>query len=286
MNIHTDGKSLYHPAFNSPDADVTLTSSEGTLYRVPSFTLRTTSGTFRKLLSPPRGIDNPLDNPILVPEKNLTLEIALRMISGLELPKWHSFDELEDVLVLVEKWEAQGPISVIRSAVTAPMFLSEPLRLYALATRLGWEMEAKLASTCTLALSLYDEQHQPPLYRMSSKALLALLALHRSRRDEFQRLVDSDERFNVGNTENFLCPACSEPMDNHSWRELKAKMFMEMDQRPLGDTLTGLEMEEWPEGIACWNARCPTAGCGRLYYNKLSTLREIKDCIDRLPTTV
>jgi hypothetical protein len=64
------------------------------------------------------------------------------------------------------------------------------------------------------------------------------------------------------------------------------KMFMEMDKRPLGDTLCSLEMEEWPEAVLCWAARCQKPGCGELNYNKLTTLRRIKESIDRLPLHV
>lgn len=276
-----------HRLFNSPDAGVVLRSVEGTCYRVPSFTLRNTSGFFRKLLPFPQThprVESRHENAIPINEKDTTLERVLYLVCGLESPRWESFDEVEDALSLIESWDAPGPLSMIRSAITAPVFLAEPLRLYVIATRFGWEEEAKLASTLTLTLTLYAEEHQPQLQRLASTDLIALLAFHRRRRDAFKAFIDNTEIFEGGNGRD--CVGCGEPLDNHTWRELKAKMFFEMDQRPLGDTLSGLDMEEWPEAIACWSSKCQKADCGRLNYDKLPTLRDIKNFIDSLPSSI
>lgn len=277
----------YHPTFNSQDGDVVLCSAEGTHYRIPSYVLRNTSGLFRTLLS--RSQNNAeahIEDPIAVDETDNVVERLLRLISGLETPKWESFDDLERVVDVAEKWDAPGPLSIIRSAITAPAFLAEPLRLYILTTRYGWNEEARLASAQTLTLSLYDEKHEHELKRLASSDLMALLGLHRRRRDEFKKLLDSNGMFNVGNAMQCFCTGCGEKVDNHEWRELKARMFYEMDQRPMGDTLAGLDMEEWPESVACWSARCRKEGCGRVNYDKLATLRDIKACITLLPASV
>lgn len=276
-----------HRLFNSPDSSVVLRSVEGTYYRLPSFTLRNTSGFFNKLIPSPRThsrVESRLENAIPINARDITLERVLCLVCGLESPRWVSFDELEDALSLVESWDAPGPLSMIRSAITAPVFLAEPLRLYVITTRFGWEDEAKLASTLTLTLTLYAEEHQPQLQRLASTDLIVLLAFHRRRRDALKAFIDSAENSNAGNGRE--CVGCGEPLDNHTWRELKAKIFLEMDQRPLGDTLVGLDMEEWPESIACWNSKCQNENCGRLNYNKHSTLRDIKKFLDQLPSSI
>ncbi|CAA7263881.1 unnamed protein product [Cyclocybe aegerita] len=272
-----------HPQFSFADADVILVSSEDTCFRVPSFTLRNTCGFFRNLSSPCSPLDGEKTQIFNVDEKDKVLAKVLSMICGLYTENWESIQEVEDALALVQKWDAAGPLSVIRSAITAPVFLAEPLRLYAIATKFGWDEEAQLASTRTLTLDLYDEAHKPNLERLSARHLMMLLRLHRSRRDEFKRLVDGDGVFEAGNSSRYLCSGCGEPLNNYTWRELKARMFMEMDRRPLGDSLCSLEMEEWPEALACWTAKCQKNDCGRPNYNKLETLRDIRGCIDRLP---
>ncbi|KAF8874174.1 hypothetical protein BD779DRAFT_1567373 [Infundibulicybe gibba] len=280
---HDEPAALYRAPFDSSDADIILQSTTGVSYRVPSFVLRNTSGHFRALL---QGNESWHRTPIPTDVDDHTLDRVLRMICGLETQRWESFDELEAVITLAERWDTPGPLSAIRSAITAPLFLAEPLRLYVVASHFGWEEETKIAATQTLSLSLYEQRYQLLLHRLSTKHLIALLGFHRRRRDEFKRLVDSDELFNAGNAAHNPCRLCGERTDNSTWRELKARMFVEMDRRPLGDTLTGLEMEEWPESAACWAAKCTRLGCGELNYNKLVTFQDIKTCVDRLPSTI
>ncbi|PPQ68179.1 hypothetical protein CVT24_005067 [Panaeolus cyanescens] len=299
---------VFHPLFNSPDADVILISSDTTRYRVHSFILRNTCTYFRTLpalvqrqqqqqqqrnqqaaTSPtsPTAVSTipPLPPLVIdVSEEDRVLTKVLSMLCGLYTEAWESIEDAEDALSLISKWDAPGPLSVIRTAITAPLFLASPIRLYAMATTFGWDEEAQLAATRTLPLDLYDEEYKPDLERIRSKHLLRLLRLHRSRRDEFKRSLDSDEMFEAGNSPRYMCNGCGEQLSNQTWRELKIRMFMEMDKRPAGDTLCGLDMEEWPEAVACWEACCTKPGCGRLNYSKLETLRDIKKCVERLPT--
>ncbi|KAK0462128.1 hypothetical protein IW261DRAFT_1628788 [Armillaria novae-zelandiae] len=79
--------------------------------------------------------------------------------SSLAIPPWRTFDDLEGVLGLAETWRAKGAMDVMRGALTALVFLREPLRVYAIATWFGWDEEAELASKHTLELSLHEEQH-------------------------------------------------------------------------------------------------------------------------------
>lgn len=281
----------YHPQFAFADADVVLCSTEGTLYHVYSYTLKTTCGLFRTMFSLPQKLgvegDSKTPEPIPIYEHDNVLEKILCMIHGLPIPKWKSLDDLEQVLFLAEKWDAQGPQDAIRAVLTSPQFLTEPLRVYILATHFDWEDEAKLASQSTLSLSLHDETHQPLLSRLSSKYLVPLLNLHRRRRDLFKELLDSPERFTAGNSNPYHCSRCGvTQLENHSWRELKAALFVEIDRCPLGDRIGSLDLASWPEAQACWVARCRKEGCGGLNYDKAATLRQIKNCLDQLPMTI
>lgn len=208
----------YHPHFASPDADIALRSLEGTLYRVHSYILRTTSGLFDTMFHLPqprrcisaaekRPKNEPETVEIPVFEPDFVLERLLALLCGLPVPKWDTYDDVERVLTVAEKWDTPGPITSIRSALTSPHFLtSDPLRLYALAKHFEWDEEAKLASTQTLRLNLHDPSHAPALSRLSSKDLLPLYNLHRKRRDQFRTLIDSPERFAAGNRYVDLLP--------------------------------------------------------------------------------
>ncbi|KAF8646027.1 hypothetical protein AX16_007452 [Volvariella volvacea WC 439] len=241
-------------------------------------------------------------SPIIISHSDKILSRVLRLLTGLETEPLQCFDELEEVLALIEQFDAPGPLSVIQGSITSPFFLSDPLRLYGITTRFGWEEEAKLASEKTLALSLFDDENQHLLRRLSTKSLLALLSLHRKRRDEFKNYVDTADSFFVGNggDESIPCAGCGQMIDNHWWREYKSRMFLEMDKRPLGDKIIGLEgVEEWQEAVNCWNAKCEggingggsgngngSRGCGRLYYDKVATLRDIRAILEKLPKTI
>ncbi|KAF8686793.1 hypothetical protein AX14_003804 [Amanita brunnescens Koide BX004] len=207
------------------------------------------------------------------------------MISGLEVPVWDSFDDFESVLALAETWDAAGPLSLLRSAATTPLFLQEPIRLYGLASRMKWDEERKTASMFTLSLSIYETEYSSQLQLLTSHDLLDLLLLHRTRRDEFQARIDAESMFSAGNAVHYLCSGCAAEIDNHAWRTLKLRMVLELDKRPLGDTLMEL-LDEWPEALACWSASCPKGGCGMLYYDKAATLREVRACLQQLPSTV
>jgi len=281
----------FHPRFAAPNADVVLRSNEGTLYRIHSHTLRSSSGLFRSMLSLPQPeTDLPEAGYIPIHEPDAVLERLLLLLCGLPIPKWESYDEIERVLTLAENLDCPGPISMIRLAVTSPeLLMSDPLHLYAISVHFGWKSEAKLASTHTLSLDLYDIAHAPALNRLSSKDLLPLLALHRARRDQFKVLIDSDERFAAGNGNPYHCSRCGvTQLDNQTWRIFKDLLFVEMDKRPLGEDLrTPLgKLANSPEAEACWVAKCQKEGCGGLNYDRLATLRQIRDCVDALPRTI
>lgn len=203
----------YHPAFSFADADVILRSNQGTLYRVYSFTLRTTSGFFATMFSLPQpkySSQNPAEkfaNRSQVPseildvyENDFPLESLLKLMSGLPIPRWNSVDEFEKVLGLAEKWDTPGPISTMRHSLNSKVFLEKhALRCYAIARHFGWDAEAKAASTQTLVLDLYDPIHTSIIDRMTSKDFLRLVEFHRRRRNLFRQLLDSPERFAAGN---------------------------------------------------------------------------------------
>ncbi|KAJ7452903.1 hypothetical protein FB451DRAFT_1521025 [Mycena latifolia] len=280
----------YHSAFSSAEADIVLESSDGILYRIDSYTLRTTSGLFSTILSLPAPKGGHSAEPIALHEPAAAAEPLLRLMCGLNTPPWRSFDELESILLLAERWDAPGPITYLRTALDAPKWaVAHPLRLYALATHFGWRAEAQRASTATLSLDLFAPAHADALGRLPAPALLALLHLHRARRDTLRTLLNSPDRFLAGNGEPFQCSACAvTPLDNRTWRALKARLVREMEVAPRGDEL-GVAvggMCEWSEARACWAAVCAKPGCGTANYDRVATLKQIRACVDSLPVAV
>lgn len=48
----------------------------------------------------------------------------------------------------------------------------------------------------------------------------------------------------------------------------------------------GSAVDDWREALACWNAKCAGAKCGKALYEREVILPLIKACIDKLPETV
>jgi hypothetical protein len=166
--------------------------------------------------------------------------------------------------------------------MTLPL-TDQPLRLYAVACRYDWEEESRAASTETLKLNIHDPEHRPALQRLSTDALLDLFALHRERREALRARLDVAP-FIVGGTT--LCGPCGWRLDYHTWRELKHRIIMEMDVRPLGDTILQRGLLEWEEALACWSAKCPNKDCKRVLYDKTSTIGTINSVIADLRSCI
>ncbi|KAK0226164.1 hypothetical protein IW262DRAFT_1360072 [Armillaria fumosa] len=273
-----------HPLFT--EGDTTLAAKGGsTFFRVYSHTLKMTSGFFRSMFSLPQ---DPLSSSkpkgvFYLDEDEHTLECLLKMMCGLSLPPVDTYDQLDSLLDAVEKYDTPGPLSIVRLLVMTPALTVQPFRLYGIACRFGWEAEAKHASTQTLQYNLYDPEIRPLLQRLSTDSLLDLMELHRARREGLRQRLN-DPPFVAGSTAT--CVSCHNLIDYHTWRELKYKIILEMDRRPLGDTVIETGLLEWPEAVACWTAKCPESACHRSLYDKVETLRVIRDCVDKLPKTI
>ncbi|OSX66724.1 hypothetical protein POSPLADRAFT_1166688 [Postia placenta MAD-698-R-SB12] len=285
MQAESDGTQspAYHPLFSSSDGDTVLGSKDRTLFRVHSYTLKTTSGWFRTMFTLPTGgePESPASH-IYLDEDSTTLEGLLRLACGLPIPSLDSYDVIEAILLAAEKYDMPGPMSIVRALIATPPFVADPLRLYVVTCRYGWADEARMASQHTLTLSLHEPEHRMQLMKLSPLALLSLFELHRGRREALRRRLDDPPFVNAGG--DTLCSNCGNVVDYHTWRELKYAIILEMDVRPLGDTVCNKGLLEWPAARACWDARCVT--CDRPLYDQKETLRVIRECIDQLPRTI
>jgi len=181
------------------------------------------------------------DDYIALGETSKVLGMLFRMISGFEIPKWTSIDEVEDVLAAARKYDMPGPLSTIRSVMMTPLFLEEPLRLYAIAAGQGWEEEAREASRQTLRLCIYDAEHSSTLRRVPSPYLLRLFSLHRGRQYQFRALSACEGGCFGLKARCDYCGGCQD------WLPMVQRILSEMEQRPLGDTLLGRQWMEWQE---------------------------------------
>jgi len=281
--LPTSALPIYHPSFAAPDADIPLRSSDGTHFRIYSTVLRTTCDFFTQMLSLPQGNLESTEDVIALDEKAVVLEKLLRLISGLEIPRWESYEDVESVLSAADKYGAAGAVSLIRSAITAPRFLEEPLRLYTLAARFNWEDELNLAAKLTLTLSIYDDAYDSILAKIPSFHLHKLMKLHHRRKAQFRHTLDTDAQLTQFNAPKRNCPGCTRDIYNHPWQGLKAALCRELDRRPLGDTVPAAELWARSEVTAYRDARCQ---CGRLCCKWDMILVFLEECVADLPLTL
>ena len=111
------------------------------------------------------------------------LEPLLRMACGLPFTDVTPLDLLESVIYAAEKYDMPGPMSTLRLCLLSPSLSDDPIRLYAIARKHNWLEVAKILSTRTLSLNIWDSVHQPALKTASADALLDLFLLHRSRKE-------------------------------------------------------------------------------------------------------
>jgi len=276
--LAADQPSAYDAAFAEDDANIVLTSSDSVYYRVHAFTLRTTSGFFRDMISLHQyNTAESCEDTIALDEPSNVLGALLRLISGFGVMKWESYDDVENVLAAAQKYDMTGPLMMIRAAITSPIFMEQPLRLYAIAARYGWEDEAKLASKHSLILSIHDDEHAAILERIPTPYVLRLFRLHRVRRDEFKKHVTRDHGcFGIQH-----CPYCGESFQKSPVAVLMNLIIWEMDRRPAGDGLLDGQWKEWP---MCKGCRCMQS-CTTRYQGDLIA-DDIRTCLRSLPSTI
>jgi hypothetical protein len=275
----------FHPLFNSLEADIVLGSKDDVFFRVHSFTLKMTSGWFSSMFTLPQkenAAGSASQVTVYLDEDSVVIEALLRCVCGLAIPQFDSYDIIEPLLYAAEKYDMPGPLSIIRALALTPSLLADPLHLYVIACRYGWDDIVRLAATKTLTLDIFHASLRPTLKKLSSLPLLSLIDLHRGRRDLLRQRLNEPPF--VSDTGPSSCSHCASPVDYHTWRELKHAIIMEMDVRPLGDTISEVSLAEWPQAKSCWEAKCTT--CTRVLYDKRETLLAVRNCVDGLPMTI
>ncbi|KAF9441448.1 hypothetical protein P691DRAFT_779801 [Macrolepiota fuliginosa MF-IS2] len=283
--------SKVHSVLNHANADVVLSSTEGTQFRMHNFTLKTTSGYFRSTLSNAHQTSESALFTCTLPFSDAPLERVLLMISGLPTTPWSSFTELEDAVTVMEYLDTPGPLSLIQASFLPPVLLQSPIAVYGLAAKLGWDKVLQHAAELSLPMgnlvqrALSDPEIEQQLKKVESAALMRLLAFHQRRRDEFRTLLYSDA-FAGGNAKVGYCTRCNAIKDNSPWRDLRSRLLTEMERDTSGKWFGGREMQGWDETRGCWDAKCPNIGCRTVNYSQQMTMENLREGVKGLPMIV
>jgi len=294
MDKIQEASSTYHPRFSFPEGDIALCSKDGTLFRVPSMTLRMASGFFRSTLTLPQkptsseekdSSETSEPEVLSVEEPARVIETLLNIVCCLGLDPataLASFDDISGLLFAAEKYEIPGVTAFLRTAIMGPRFLEDPLRVYALSCRYGWDAEAELTSRLTLSLDLSEQKHRSTLDTLHGAHLMSLLHLRWLRKSQLRTALDKFAASRVP----YKCQRCYAVIDVHAWRELKWLMLDEIERRPSGESIKTQAFSDSPTARSVFSLTCPQAQCGRLCFDKDATLENIGKAIDALPSSV
>jgi len=119
------------------------------------------------------------------------LDLVLRLIYPFLPPNVDSLDLLVEGLIVTDKYNIEGARARLRVRLTK--FVNEaPLRVYAIASRFGFDEEAEMASSLTITSYLPSLIDLPDdLKYIPASAYHKLIVLHAKHRDFVEDVVDA-----------------------------------------------------------------------------------------------
>lgn len=190
-----------HPSYAHVDADIVLLSDDGIRFQVHSVILKRGSDFFRAMLEMPGDREEDTDEPIRVSEPSEILVDLLNIVypDGDPFPHILTFKHLSALYFAAEKYDIEKAKAIVRKlTLLSPetAVKENPLELYVLACKFGWETERKLALTWSLDINLHSPLSLRTLVKLDTvEDMIHLQALHRARRqvldDEFKRTFQS-----------------------------------------------------------------------------------------------
>ncbi|KAI5117377.1 hypothetical protein M0805_001920 [Coniferiporia weirii] len=293
-------EACFHPAYNAPDGDLVLLSCDGTLFRVHSLIMKMASSVFFGMLDLPRPSDDSSGEPIPVQEDAETLAALLDIVypnKGFHTDPRLSFELYRRICIAADKYDMPAATVNLRNFFSAACQLFPPILMYGLANRLGWEEQAKLASSATLACNINSSESQEHLRTCDPDAILQLVDLHRLRRVQLVgafdlgksrsgcRFIPWDEVLQK-DKEGKCCPCPTDHLPSSLLKAFLFKLSEEMEACPRGDFLRTRAFYNLPELSGLWNATCPI-GCPnygeRQLLDKEKFIAKLLEELDSLP---
>jgi len=140
-------------AYDFDDADIILRTPRSKGFRVHKGVLSVASPVLRDLLVDAVKPSTEDEEKGALPEINLEdapedLDIFLRLIYPNVLPpRFEDFDSLSRAFAILQKYQVEGVQELLKPILVSPPFLtSDPVRVYAMACRLGFKEEAEVAA--------------------------------------------------------------------------------------------------------------------------------------------
>lgn len=182
--------SPYRAPFDDNDSDLVLHTSDGGRFAVHRIFLTLASSLLKRSLMPGSASPSPQFSGIVIkPEKGrdiieiaedgLTTERVLHFCYPFTNPVLENLDDVQKVLAMMKKFEMRGLMERVKSLLVQPSFLEEePLRVFAIAYRFGFEAETRIAARSTLRHQIFGP-YVKELEHIPASVYHKLLQYHR-----------------------------------------------------------------------------------------------------------
>ena len=260
--------------FKALDADVILRSSDEKEFPVHSVMLSFSSPVFKGMFGLPQPTESSSQIPTIdVSESSDILKPFIQYLYPRSSPNISDIAIWAAVYAAADKYQAEGVMDSLRDIL--PKFIeASPLRVYALASRWGFEEEAKTASTRTLTLDILKEFTPEDAEMMGGPACHKLFLSHFNRREAVRAFIMKHPR---PLPSNITC-ACPTPLT------LFVNFIPDLCQRVGAKPSTTLEeVYEVATDYGLWPAPCDV-GCRYSHENKHEYYNSLARGISALPS--
>jgi hypothetical protein len=185
--------------FSVPDGDIILRargSPNHRDFRVHKLVLSLASLVFRDMFGIPQprlNVPNVDIEVIDMTDPPRALDLVLRLIYPFPPPKVDNMDLLIEGLVITDKYDMGGARARLREPLNR--FIKEaPLRVYAIASRFGFDEEAEAASSLTTDIflpALANDDLPDDFKDVPASIYHKLIVLHEKHREEIEDAIDA-----------------------------------------------------------------------------------------------
>lgn len=259
--------------FEAPDADAILRCSDGKELRVHSVILSLASPIFQGMFSLPQPTESsPSQIPTIdIPESSDVLEPFIQYLYPRSPPKISDLAMWEALYTVADKYNTEAVMETLRDMLISRFLETSPVHVYALASHLGFDEEAKIASRGTLKMDLSRGFPEEDAKLMGSVACQKLYRLHLGRRDMARILVS--HRSYQFNQRSCACPSIN-------FHGLTHTLSQRVSTRPW---LTAEELHE--EAARSTSNQCGDV-CHNSYKNIHAWFSSILEDLSKLPQTI
>jgi hypothetical protein len=250
-------------AYDFEDADIILRTPRSKGFRVHKSVLSVASPVLRDLVADVLKLSPEDEEKGVLPEIDVDdsaedLDLFLRLIYPITLPpKFEDFDSLSKAFVILQKYKVEGVEALLKPILMSPPFLaSDPVRVYAMACRLGFKEEAEVAIPLAAATDFTTTIRKEDLRNMTGVDYHRLTVLSKERLKKSKSDIFSTP---------FQCPNCPQAFYNLFRQKLAEKLAMEEGGK-FYDTMECLEIC-FTISKECGNYNCSGAG-GNVHFEK------------------